>query len=102
MKSCNLCLFVFCLFIILILIILIRFCSYKENFYTKIGAAEPCNEKNFDSKLKNFYKITKKYRDYEKKMLEAQDLYDKNYNLLIKESRKLSNIKNELNNCINY
>lgn len=104
MKSCNSCLFIFMLLIVLIILILIRYCSYitKKEHFTKVKQSDPCNHDNFDKKLKSFYKMSKRYRNFEKKMKEAQDLYDKNYELLIKEARHLENSRNELNNCIRY
>ena len=102
MKSCNICLLVFLLFIILVILLCIRYQSYITEKFGQNKYSEPCSQKKFDEKLKIFYKLSKKYRDYEKKMNEARNEYDKNYNLLIQESRKLASSKNELNNCIRY
>lgn len=103
MKNCNICLLMFLFLIILILLLCIRFQSYTtEKFYSQNKFTEPCTQQKFDEKLKKFYKISKKYRDYEKKMNKARNEYDKNYNLLITESRALESSKNELDNCIRY
>ena len=89
MQSCNSCLFVFMLLVVFIILLLVRLCSYKQEHFAKIKYSEPCSHNNFDDKLKLFYKISKKYRHYENKMKEAQNNYDKNYNLLLKEARKI-------------
>ena len=105
MKSCNFCSLAFLLFVILIILILIRYYSFflkKEEKFSNIKYYEPCSPKKFDDKLKTFYKISKKYRNFEKKMNSAREEYEKNYNLLVEESRRLDRSKNELTNCIRY
>lgn len=105
MKSCNICSLIFILFVILVLIILIRWCSFytkKEEKFSNIKYSEPCSPKKFDEKLKVFYTISKKYRNFEKKMNSAREEYEKNYNSLVEEARRLERSKNELTNCIRY
>lgn len=102
-KHCSTCTIALLFFAILIILFAIRYLSLpREKFNYKIKYTDPCSPDNFDKKLKTFYTHAKDYRNTEKKMNDAQDKFETEYNKLIKINRKLDDSKAELQNCIRY
>tara|TARA_Y100000389_G_C17131935_1_gene350645 strand:- start:55 stop:393 length:339 start_codon:yes stop_codon:yes gene_type:complete len=102
-KKCSTCTIALLFFTILIILFAIRYLSLpREKFNYKIKYTDPCSPTNFDKKLKHFYVNAKDYRNTEKKMNDAQDTFEKEYNELIKINRKLDESKAELQNCMRY
>ena len=102
-KQCSTCTVALLFFAILIILFAIRYLSIpREKFNYKIKYTDPCSPDNFDKKLKTFYTHAKDYRNTEKKMNDAQDTLEIEYNQLIKIDRKLDDAKAELQNCMRY